>query len=222
MSASATRLSIERGLRRVGLHPRRRVFGIGLPRTGTVSLTGALNRLGFRVLHYPHDARTFDELKRGIGRLSVLDDYDGITDIPTIPIYRELARVFPRSRFILTMRDEAEWLSSVREHWRRYPSHAEDETGDPDYAFRRWTRQAALGVTEFDAAALGARRMEHLREVEDYFRAEPERLLVLNLCGGEGWERLCPFLGKAVPRKDFPWQHQAPGPGNANAVPSDL
>jgi hypothetical protein len=119
-----------------------------------VSLASALNLLGFRVLHYPHDPKTFEELQGGVCRLSVLDDYDGITDIPAIPIYQELARVYTRSRFVLTVRDEDEWLRSLREHWQRNPSRAEGEETDHTFAFRRWTRRAALGVVEFDAEAL--------------------------------------------------------------------
>lgn len=228
---SGYRLRIERRLRQAGLYPRRRVFGIGLSKTGTVSLTTALNRLGFRTLHYPHDPLTFEELKRGECRLSVLDDYDGIADIPAIPIYRDLARVYPRARFILTVREETEWLSSVRAHWLRFPSSAPNSSNSSDigaasdlseapstpsegadsiFAFRRWTREAALGVAEFDASALARRRGEHQRQVEEFFADSPERLLVLNICGGEGWEKLCPFLGRPIPKKEFPWNHRAP------------
>lgn len=32
-----------------------KVFGIGLSRTGTTSLGTALNQLGIKTIHYPHD-----------------------------------------------------------------------------------------------------------------------------------------------------------------------
>jgi hypothetical protein len=39
-----------------------KVFGIGLSRTGTVSLATALTALGIEARHYPHDPITQEEL----------------------------------------------------------------------------------------------------------------------------------------------------------------
>src|SRR5206468_7692898 len=44
----------------------------------------------------------------------------------------------------------------------------------------------------------------HNREVIEYFNDRGNDLLILNITGGEGWEKLCPFLGKPVPRVRFP------------------
>jgi hypothetical protein len=43
---------------------------------------------------------------------------------------------------------------------------------------------------------------DHRKAVEDAI--PPTQLLVLNVCDGEGWVRLCPFLGTAVPPEPFP------------------
>jgi hypothetical protein len=32
----------------------------------------------------------------------------------------------------------------------------------------------------------------------------PERLLVMDIAAGEGWEKLCPFLGVPIPPEPFP------------------
>jgi hypothetical protein len=63
-------------------------------------------------------------------------------------------------------------------------------------------------VDAFDAEKLARRRVEHEREVEAFFADAPQRLLVLDICAGEGWEKLCPFLGRPVPRQPFPWDHR--------------
>ncbi len=55
----------------------RKVFGLGLSKTGTSSLTDALNLLGIRSTHYPHDERTYDELRSGNYRLSILEEFYG-------------------------------------------------------------------------------------------------------------------------------------------------
>jgi hypothetical protein len=41
-------------------------------------------------------------------------------------------------------------------------------------------------------------------EVRSYFADRPGDLLVLDVVGGEGWERLCPFLGLEPPAGPFP------------------
>jgi hypothetical protein len=35
--------------------------------------------------------------------------------------------------------------------------------------------------------------------------ADEPNLLRMNVCAGEGYEKLCPFLGIAVPNEAFPW-----------------
>ena len=42
------------------------------------------------------------------------------------------------------------------------------------------------------------------REVNLYFNDRSDDLLVLDVCGGEGWEPLCSFLGLDPPRGPFP------------------
>jgi hypothetical protein len=49
-----------------------KVFGIGLSRTGTHSLTGALHALGFDTVHYPTDRATLETLARGDVRFPLL------------------------------------------------------------------------------------------------------------------------------------------------------
>ena len=38
----------------------------------------------------------------------------------------------------------------------------------------------------------------------DYFRDYPENFLVLDIAKGDGWDKLCPFLGVDVPDLKFP------------------
>ena len=95
-----------------------KVFGIGLSKTGTTSLNDALNLLGIPSIHFPHDAQTFDELARGEYRLSVLNEYQGVTDTPVAPFFAQLDKVWPNSKFILTTREKSSWLRSAEAHWR--------------------------------------------------------------------------------------------------------
>ena len=94
-----------------------KIFGIGLSRTGTKSLTKALNSLGFNILHYPIDEVTYNELQEGNYKLSILEDCDGITDLTIVSYYAQLDSLFPHSRFILTIRNKEDWLISMKSHW---------------------------------------------------------------------------------------------------------
>jgi hypothetical protein len=62
-----------------------KVFGLGLSKTGTSSLAEALNILGIRTIHYLYDRKSFDDLRNGNYRLSILEEYQGIVDIPVAP-----------------------------------------------------------------------------------------------------------------------------------------
>lgn len=113
--------------------PKPKVFGIGFSRTGTYSLNKALNMLGYEVIHYPADPKTRAELSRGDYRLSVLEHYDGITELTAAPFFKELDRLYPGSKFILTIRENRSWLKSLRTRWEEIQESPEAER---DEAFR--------------------------------------------------------------------------------------
>jgi len=46
---------------------------------------------------------------------------------------------------------------------------------------------------------------DHESRVRKHFEGRTGKLLILNICGGEGYEKLCPFLG--LPMKDKPFPH---------------
>jgi hypothetical protein len=173
-----------------------KVLGIGLGRTGTQSLTKALEVLGYRAKHCPQ----FYLDDRGYLCISQrdIDEYDALTDEPCILIYKDLDRQYPGSRFILTVRDMQPWLRSV------------ENNGN---ALREWRAQfpaipvlhrALYGTSQFDAALFAAAHLRHVADVKAYFAGRPADLLVMNICGGEGWDTLCPFLAKPIPHLPFP------------------
>jgi hypothetical protein len=183
------------------------VFGIGLSRTGTRSLTMALHVLGWDTVHYPADATTFDELAAGRYRLSVLDECQGVTDITVAPFFAQIDREYPGSKFVLTVREREGWLRSCRNHWDgrsafQAPRDAEEETY---MNVRRLLRAAVYGCYDFSPERFSWVYDQHVRAVQEHFRGRPRDLLVLDVCGGQGWDELCAFLGVPVPRgQPFP------------------
>jgi hypothetical protein len=186
-------------------------FGIGLSRTGTTSLNSALCVLGINSIHYPEDDQTYQELMRANYRLSVLETHQAVTDIPVAPFYPQLDRAYPGSKFILTVREREEWLTSVELHYQRRGwdgGHAVpvEET----LPFVLFMRACVYGCYNFDRERFSYVYDLHLKNVRAYFAHRPQDLLILNICCGEGWERLCPFLGKLVPPVPFPHENRRP------------
>jgi len=56
----------------------------------------------------------------------------------------------------------------------------------------------------------------HVRNVRHYFADRPDDLLILDICGGEAWDELCPFLGLSAPVEPFPHLNRSvPSPVDA-------
>jgi hypothetical protein len=85
----------------------------------------ALEYLGYRTIHYPHDSVTLAELSGSVYRLSVLDEFEAITDITASPYYAQFDRAYPGSKFVLTVRDIEQWLVSLEKHFKRLGPHLE-------------------------------------------------------------------------------------------------
>lgn len=181
----------------------RKVFGIGLSRTGTTSLTRALGYLGIRCKHYPHDPVTKSELWSENSRLSLLERYDAITDISIVPFYQTLDRLYPGSQFILTERDEQSWLLSMYKHFRSL-QRDDYSTESAYWDFTQAIIEKVYGGMTFDRERLRTRMRAHTAAVERYFAGRADDLLVMNIVAGDGWEKLCSFLNLPTPPLRFP------------------
>ncbi|HEX6997914.1 MAG TPA: sulfotransferase [Gammaproteobacteria bacterium] len=188
-----------------------KIFGIGWAKTGTSSL-GAC----FRILGYKHQGQRLDLVdhlpaNRLDPILAVAADSDSFEDWPWIVLYEQLDRAFPGSKFVLTLRDSERWLRSYRNMLSREP---------PPSAELRRRRRILYGL-DVEAATdeqLVARYEAHNRDVLAYFEGRPEALLTVSWEAGDGWERLCAFLGKPVPDRPFPHVNRgAYGPASAAA-----
>ena len=174
-----------------------RIFNIGLNRAGTTSFTEGLNLLGIPSAHHKHDGVClYDSMVRNgrAGRqlLHGLDQYQGFSDFGARNLYRFLDQQYPYSKFILTIRELESWLDS-RER------KVEKNLSSPHYhhSFRSVDRE---GWTKH--------RAEYLAELERHFSRRPGDLLSIDIPAGEGWEKLCPFLGMSAPDVPFPYKNR--------------
>jgi hypothetical protein len=187
-----------------------KIFGLGLSRTGTKSLTSALTVLGYRISHYPNDRTTLKELQSAIYQFSILQDYDGITDITVAPFYAQLDTLYPNSKFILTVRDQVSWLRSLQKHWLYEFELLDKNNGiypldyESHVEITNFLKVAVFGCCDFNPIRMAYVYDLHCQNVINYFRDRPQDLLVLNICEGEGWEKLCTFLKQPFPVQPFP------------------
>jgi hypothetical protein len=180
-----------------------KVFGIGLSRTGTTSLTRALEHLGYKTVHYPHDPVTLAELSGGVFRLSVLDAFDAVTDITVAPYYPQLDSAYPGSKFVLTVRNIEQWLVSMAEHFDRLGPHLQQH---PEMRpFTDFICAAVYGTQAFDRERMKWVYETHVQNVRSFFRGRPDNLLEVDICSGSGWAELCSFLGRPMPDMTFPF-----------------
>jgi hypothetical protein len=175
-----------------------KVFGIGLSRTGTLSLAKALDRLGIPTVHFPEGEETFRQLRSGDFRLAVMDHYRGACDTPVVPYFPQLDKAFPGSRFILTLRsDRHAWLDSLDKLWCSLANMQKDE-------YLRFVNTAVYGMWGFSRERFDWVYTNHVATVRRYFVDRPQDLLELDICAGEGWATLAPFLGRPMPTDPFP------------------
>jgi hypothetical protein len=187
-----------------------RVFGLGLSRSGTMSLTHALNLLGYRAIHFPDDERTRVEVMRFLGtegtllRLSVLDRFDAATDTPICATFEALDAAYPGSKFVLTIRDKRSWLESCRRYWQAW---IEPYVQQPDASARymKAIHERLYETARFDPERFSRAYDEYHLRVRRHFRDRFTDLLSLDIDTQEKWEPLCAFLNVRRPRVDFPW-----------------
>jgi hypothetical protein len=188
-----------------------RIFGIGLHKTGTTSLHTALRRLGFESGHWTtaHWAKAvWDEMQMH-GRSWTIEHGYAFSDLPFALLYEQLDRAYPGSKFILTTRNEGEWLKSVENHWSHKGNPFRHQWDHDPFSHRM--HKIIYGQKGFDALVFLTRYRQHNLEVLRYFNGRPD-LLVMDMSDGSGWPDLCAFLDRPVPEEPYPKKLVSNGP----------
>lgn len=166
-----------------------KILGVGLSRTGTLSLHHALEILGFNSIHWaPERLQDIVEGKNQNPSFRRYDDVDAVTDIPAAFFYRELCGAYPDCLCILTVRSADSWYRSVANHYRRVK----------DAPLQNLVYGSAV-ATEF---LYKKKFNDHNEAVRSFVPCD--RLLEMNLDSEFDWDKLCRFLGKGKPSTPFP------------------
>lgn len=185
-----------------------RIFGIGFQRTGTTSLQTAFESLGFDSGHWVSAdwSRTIWQEMNRWGRSRTLEKYQALCDNPIPILYRKLDVAYPGSKFVLTIRDEDEWIESVRQFW-TYEGNPQRWTWDTD-GFSHKMHSIIYGTPDFDEKIFRERYRRHNMEIISYFHGRDD-LLVLNV-GSACVSELCKFLDHPVTYGRFPHKNKSP------------
>ncbi|HAP00520.1 MAG TPA: sulfotransferase family protein, partial [Bacteroidetes bacterium] len=174
-----------------------KIICVGYMKTGTTSMRIALRELGYRTTGNNHQL-LFPILKKKWNVVyAFLDNYDAIADNPWPKIYKELDQEFPGSKFILTERDAEGWYKSLDKH-----------IGNLRNPMHEWLYGRGKGIPKHNKDSIIKTYNEHLKDVYDYFSNRPSDFLVMNFKNGDGWEKLCFFLGKPIPDVPFPYANK--------------
>lgn len=184
---------------------RTKVFGIGMPKTGTTSLGFCFKQLGYK--HHSYNMKLAAEVCRGerTNALKVAEKYESFEDWPWFLIFKELDRKFPNSKFVLTVRKDTQaYISSLEKH------HQREGRFTPHYKKPAWYDD--IWPDEGDGPNYNEfmeKYEKHNQEVINYFKDRPEDLKVLCWETGDGWEELCSFLNMEAPNIKFPHKNAA-------------
>ncbi|EJD54839.1 hypothetical protein AURDEDRAFT_51345 [Auricularia subglabra TFB-10046 SS5] len=214
-----------------------KLLSLGLPRSGTASMTQALTMLGFEDVHHgvkyggrkrdweildrAADA-TFPNLPTYTGKPFTREEWDELyaehdaaTDLAAF-FGATLPKVYPEAKVLLVVRDFESWFRSFDDTIMR------GSWGLVSGSFIRFVQPLAGSITGkvvrkltlglFDARSPEEVRARAREAYDHHYRTiketvPPERLLVYRL--GEGWGPLCKFLDKPVPDAEFPWVNDA-------------
>jgi hypothetical protein len=184
------------------------IVGTGLGRTGTLSLKGALETLGFGPCHHMVEVFQHKEtmplwIEAGKGRArwdEIFAGYRSAVDYPAARFWREITAHYPDAKVIHTTRDPERWFESVNATI--FAPRSMALTGGEDPVMAEFF---ATVVSEY------AGRTADRDFMVDYFKAHdervkaeisPDRLMIFD--AAEGWAPLCDFLGVPVPDAPYP------------------
>lgn len=192
-----------------------RVVGAGLPRTGTASLTVALEQLlGGRVAHmstipgHPFDLGTgWNQALAGDTPdwAQLFDGYTAAVDWPASMFWRELSDAYPEALVLLSVRDCAEsWWQSAEATFLPVARLALAPDWQEGRGLNKLLERFAGSQQWDDPATLMAAYERHNALVRQTIPAH--RLLEWR--ASEGWAPLCRALDVPVPTQPFPWTNR--------------
>ncbi|QDF68372.1 sulfotransferase family protein [Shewanella sp. SNU WT4] len=171
-----------------------KIFIIGLPRTGTTSVSVALLEHGLKVAHMAFTQHCVLQA-------------DAISDVPMFSDYRQLDKLFAGAKFVYLERPLSLWVPSMQMLLGKMLPHLDGNTGKFHPIMKRSFNQTFLLDSVKDAA--DAQHLErcylsHQEQVLSYFAGRHD-LLRLDISAPGSLSQLLDFIGQG-PNSEAPQQ----------------
>ncbi len=203
-----------------------KIFCVGFNKTGTTSI-GEFLKVSGLTLGNQAVAEVLGEdwaiYKRAERIIKYCHTADAFQDVPFMypGLYKVLDKEFPNSKFILTVRDNAEqWYDSlVRFHTKLFSS---DKSRTPDeedkknalYRYKGYIMDNSKyfwgypQIPLYDETAYKKMYLEHNQSVREYFQKRPDDFIEVNVANQSDFSTLCKFLNIQTNRNQFPWENK--------------
>lgn len=199
-------------------------FCIGRNKTGTTSIDQAFKDPNFIVGNQWKAEMLTDKYYSRSDYKKIIDyckSAEVFQDVPfSLPeTYKHLDAAYPGSKFILTLRDDAEqWYRSMtRFHAKKFGRDGNVPTIE-DLKNATYVRKGFMYITvqvhgtpdndPYNKEIMIKHYHDHNNHVISYFSDRPDDLLVLNLSEPDAYLRFTSFIGVESDQEDFPWENK--------------
>ena len=164
----------------------KKIFYIGLSRSGTTSLHHILLELGFKSQHF------CEFLLSDKPEWEKCEEFDALGDTPVPLLYKKLDQLYPDSRFILTIREKEKWLDSMK--WMLRHGKVIWSWDEKTHKYH----ESFYGTRSFNKKVLSEHWNNYHNDVFAYFSGREDSLLTIKLDEGFNVDKICDFLDVPV------------------------
>lgn len=177
-----------------------KVFCIGFHKTGTSTMAEVFRTLGYCWYNKRQNPTLVQQLTQGDFSLAkeLVATYDAWSDDPTAYLYQHLDKWHPDSKFVLTIREPQQWITSMCNYFT-----------NEDSVWRKFIYDGQSVPKGNEDLYLNVYN-DHCHQVQQYFKDRPHQLLVIDITKQPEWEPICSFLNRPVPNVPFPHVNASP------------
>lgn len=209
--------------RTIHAYGKTKYFCIGRNKTGTTSLKKAFEDLGFVVGNQRSAELLTDRYYFSTDFAPIIEYCRTAQVFQDVPFsypetFKYLDKAYPKSRFILTVRDNADqWYESISRFHAKFFGSGQVPTADDllnaDYVKKGFAYNTVRihGTSDddpYNREIMVEHYTRHNQSVIDYFKDRPSDLLVINLAEQSAYSRFVDFIGVQSPFAEFPWENK--------------
>lgn len=209
------------------------VICLGLNKTGTTSLKSGLEDLGYNVMwealgHQFIQADIWGGDYSSLNSIIKNPKFNAYEDLPFSlrGIYKEVFKIDPKAKYILTIRDINKWVKSTIDFYSPHLPYLKDSFNSPhvyshnygsveSYVTRNWNKTILTSWGIQDNVNLEEQLVKfynsHTQEIIEFFKQNGGELLILDVSKPGSFKQMAEFLGEETNKTDFPWLNKSNG-----------